>query len=492
MKKISIFLVSVLFSFFIGWNLKGVNMEHQQRFDSDYALSIAEIWKSASDLYGGFGRLEEGFDWDAVCKESFYRAGNAQNDYQYYLELCRLMAFLEDGHTFVRPKENGLLGVLPLKMRYLDGNYYVTAIVGSHSLPLYSKLLEINGTDAHQYLKENIDQYIGIQTPLAREQRTIHFLTDYGERGTDIKLTFETPEGDQKEYLFRYERGRYNMNYSMIERLPAEGEILYESDTFLLREMEKGAPENNLHLVVKTMTAPVEETKAEYLEFILPHIIEAKGCILDYRYCNGGNSINGSTTLYPFVSNDTIQSTNLGYSLYSQKKSEYMYCALLAEQTAQYSKFGLEIEEIFYHKNVEIGKQMQQGRYYNETQEDLPIELLQLWEGIPKIDTPVVLLIDHNTGSAVDTTVLTANAWGLITIGTNTGGYTGNLAIIPLNNGYLTGFSVPRQFGPDGQDVQNNGAKAKIYVNYHVEDLQKNIDTLLEKAVEVLAEQQTK
>lgn len=239
MKKIFLLFLSVTVAFFSGWNLNYFSEKQKQNFNPEYALSVAEIWLSARDLYGGFGRLDENFDWDAICKESFFRAGKADSEYQYYLELCQLMATLEDGHTFILPENDGLLGVLPLKMRYINGEYYVTAIIKSHSLPLYSKLLEINGIDAHQYLEENIAQYIGIHTPLSREQHAINFFTDCGELLTDIKLTFETPDGNKKEYVFRYDRSRYNMNFSAIEQLPAEGEILYESDIFLLISVKK-------------------------------------------------------------------------------------------------------------------------------------------------------------------------------------------------------------------------------------------------------------
>ena len=69
----------------------------------DRAYSITEIQSAADDLYSGFGLLPEDFDWEAACRESYYQAAEAGSEYDYYLELCRLTAQLQDGHTTVIP-----------------------------------------------------------------------------------------------------------------------------------------------------------------------------------------------------------------------------------------------------------------------------------------------------------------------------------------------------------------------------------------------------
>lgn len=63
----------------------------------DRAYSVTEIQSAADDLYSGFGLLPEDFDWEAACRESYYQVAEAGSEYDYYLELCRLTAQLQDG-----------------------------------------------------------------------------------------------------------------------------------------------------------------------------------------------------------------------------------------------------------------------------------------------------------------------------------------------------------------------------------------------------------
>ncbi len=140
---------------------------------------ITEIQSAAHDLYSGFGLLPEDFDWEAACRESYYRAAEAGSEYDYYLELCRLTAQLQDGHTTViSPKGSDLLGNLPLALCHIEGEYYVRETLDAEELPLLSRLTKVNGSDVHAYFQGHVAPYVGVQTPDTREERWANFLNE--------------------------------------------------------------------------------------------------------------------------------------------------------------------------------------------------------------------------------------------------------------------------------------------------------------------------
>lgn len=128
--------------------------------------------------------LPEDFDWEAACRESYYRAAEAGSEYDYYLELCRLTAQLQDGHTTViPPKGSDLLGNLPLALCHIEGEYYVRETLDAEELPLLSRLTKVNGSDVHAYFQGHIAPYMGVQTLDTRRSAGQNFLCTQGERG---------------------------------------------------------------------------------------------------------------------------------------------------------------------------------------------------------------------------------------------------------------------------------------------------------------------
>ena len=56
------------------------------------AYTVAQIHHTVSEQYGGFGRSDEDFDWDALCREAFFEAGQAEHEYDFFRTLLRLSA----------------------------------------------------------------------------------------------------------------------------------------------------------------------------------------------------------------------------------------------------------------------------------------------------------------------------------------------------------------------------------------------------------------
>lgn len=223
----------------------------------DRAYSITEIQSAADDLYSGFGLLPEGFDWEAACRESYYQAAEAGSEYDYYLELCRLTAQFQDGHTTViPPKGSDLLGNLPLALCHIEGEYYVRETLDAEELPLLSRLTKVNGSDVHAYFQGHVAPYVGVQTPDTREERWANFLCTQGERGSEVTLEFELPDGTEKELIYTYkELGLFDMGGHESQPVFQCGEEqLYDSDAFGLYRLEGGTPTEESILVVPLCT----------------------------------------------------------------------------------------------------------------------------------------------------------------------------------------------------------------------------------------------
>lgn len=470
--------------------------------DLDRAYSVTEIQSAAGDLYSGFGLLPEGFDWEEACRESYYRAAETESEYSYYLELCRLTALLQDGHTVVvPPKGSDLLGSLPLTLCYIEGEYYVRETNNAADLPLLSRLTKVNGSDVYAYFQGYVAPYVGVQTPDTQEERWANFLCTQGERGTEITLEFELPDGTQKEITYTYgQPGLFDAgDYASQPVFRYGEEQLYDSDSFGLWRLKSGTPpeESILVVQVKTLSADPSAFRTEYEQEILPRLSGVKGCILDFRTSGGGNSLNGMTVLSPFVPDETIQTAAEGKSLYQIKDSRLMTLAWyqsLSPDTLYWLGIDgqtLQIMRESYPDEVfDAGTRMLQGQYcmdespfdelFQPEEGDLP------FDGIAKCSTPAVVLFSHFSGSAVDTTADYANAWGLTTIGTHTAGATGNLMIVPLCTGYAVTFSGSRQFTSDGLDIQNNGVAPRIEVPISLEAFREGRDACLERAEQEL------
>ncbi len=91
--------------------------------------------------------------------------------YEYYTLLERLGAKLEDGQSMLCARDGSFRGMLPIRLKYIEGALFVTATEDPEEIPLYSVLIGVDGSPVSQHLQFYIEPLIGLQTPLAREQQ---------------------------------------------------------------------------------------------------------------------------------------------------------------------------------------------------------------------------------------------------------------------------------------------------------------------------------
>ncbi len=451
---------------------------------------LSRIWKDTSDMYSYWELLPEDFSWDEAYHQAVNQAETVLTTYEYYTLLERLGAKLEDGHVNVVSRDGSFRGMLPIRLKYIEGRYVVTATEDPGEIPLYSTLIGIDGSPVSQHLQFYIEPLIGLQTPLAREQRLAERLC-LGERAKAVRLNLLSPAGETLNLQKRYTVPGDLVLAPVYAREPGSA---YHSDVYDVDLLE----EHIAHIRIYTLGK--DAMVKEFYRPIIPLLGDAQSVILDIRQNAGGNSQNGDQILEAFASQPLPELQQK----YQVKSAYEMSKARLISQIETMKQWGCDsgvLTELQEHPMIKRGRAMLEGRYTISTASSDPYRqlLMEYWQGedaqtgeafadAPGIlaDKPCVLLIGHESGSAVDDMAAVAKAAQIPLIGTRTKGATGSTVITPLPNQWYFTFSSNQTLTPCGGQIQNVGVEADVYVEQTYDDLVKDVDTQLEKALEYL------
>ena len=106
-----------------------------------------------------------------------------------------------------------------------------------------------------------------------------------------------------------------------------------------------------------------------------------------------------------------------------------------------------------------------------------------------KYKNPVVLLVDHLVASSSERFVMGLKDCGrAVVIGSQTAGSLSNSAPVWLPSGVRVYVSNQIDYSPKGEIVEGKGIIPDIHVEQTLEDLYQGRDTVLQKAIEYLAE----
>ncbi len=424
--------------------------EHLSDEEKLYGLSL--YWKEASYNFAFFDQVPE-LDFDQAYREFIPRVLATENTYDYYRELMRLNALLQDGHTNIYLPEG-------LSEKYEDWPaIYLTeanqeAIVSKvdrnlqDKIPLGSSILSLDGVELKTYLKTHVMPYIASSTE--------HILWDYavknaldGQPGTDVTFTLKTPAGEIREMtLKRDSRDKdidlVSLNLPKIDislkRLPTDMKL------FEFAWLDNGVAYialNGFH-----DEAIVEQFKAVY-----PEIQKAKGIIIDLRFNGGGNSDIGAEILSHFTNHD------LEGSVWKTRKHVATYKA--------WGRFGGEYEAYANDDAWESGA----------------METLK-----PKPDAhivPTYVLIGRYTGSAAEDFLIYADKLEhFTTIGEKTYGSTGQPIFFDLPGGGSFRICTKRDSYPDGREFVGYGISPDITIERLPEHLIMEKDVVRQTAIE--------
>jgi len=189
---------------------------------SDNIVSLSQIWDSAKEYYP-FWTSEKIKLWDDVYNNAVNKALELNSYYDYYVEMEKMVATLDDGYVTIFPnnKIKGEIGLLPYDFDYYDGHFYITAKTENSKLPLYSEVIKVNNIDTIDFLKKEIVQLVPVKTNNAYLYESIKRLM-YSKLGSEINITVKTLDGkiisEKAKYeipLSSYDKVKFNNAYEI-------------------------------------------------------------------------------------------------------------------------------------------------------------------------------------------------------------------------------------------------------------------------------------
>ena len=168
---------------------------------------LSKIWKEVAYNFAFWDKVD--IDWDEEYKNALVRVLETKDLYDYYRELKRFVALLDDGHTDVSfpnaiSQDTEYFSMIPVYFAKPGDEIIVVAVSEGvkDDIPLFSTLVRIDGTDIHDFIKEYCYPYIWHANEDACSIFVLNSLV-FGRRGSGAVFTFAK---DGREFEVRLDR----------------------------------------------------------------------------------------------------------------------------------------------------------------------------------------------------------------------------------------------------------------------------------------------
>lgn len=414
--------------------------------DKLYGLSL--YWKEASDNFAFFDQVPD-LDFDSAYRAYIPKVLATKTTYEYYRELKKFNALLQDGHTNIYlPKGLDSNSVDWPALRLTEANRQAVVTTVKKELqgiiPLGSIIISVEGVDLETYLKTNIMPYIASSTEHILWNNAVRSILK-GTPDTEVNFTIKTPSGNIKGVtLTRNSRHQKADNVSL--KQPSSNGDLFEFK-WLENEVAYVAL-NGFH------------DKKIFQDFnsAYDNIKKSKALIIDLRFNGGGDSSIAAEILSYFTNKD------LKGSIWKTRK-----------HIAAYKAWGNYNEE-----------------YKEYTQDNAwvfgPMELLKANKNNYHIVPTYVLIGRHTASAAEDFLIYADKLEHFTTIGEKTYGSTGQPIYFDLPGGGSFRICAKRDTYPDGREFVGYGITPQVTINRMPEHLMLEKDIVLASAIEKLKE----
>jgi C-terminal processing protease CtpA/Prc len=238
-------------------------------------LDLAKIWSEAKFSFAYYHKIDA--VWDSLYLQFIPRVIEAENDYEYYLELMRFGAHLRDGHSGVFwPRAfNEAIGYPPFEIRKIEGRPVIFRLLHQDDELTHKdirpglEIIQIDGKPA----AEKIAYWRELMCASTEQalDRLAYFRILTGPRNSNVEIVLREPDGSTRTVsLNRSEKYFGDTNLT-----PPKAHITHESNDGI------GYFQANI------MRSPVDEAFAEYIE----KTIGLQGLVLDLRYNGGGSDL---------------------------------------------------------------------------------------------------------------------------------------------------------------------------------------------------------
>lgn len=400
--------------------------------------------------------------WDSLYTTMIPVVQQTQNDYEYFHEMQRFCAWLNDGHTnvyFSAPVQKLVLNTMFGKYRLFITNVDGRAIVSNTNLsikdeiPTGSEIVSVNGLKTIDYINKNVSPYISSSTDYVRTDDSYSRLLQ-GLKGQTFDIEIKKPNGELKKFSLTHDQTE-------------EKEIYPTMSDFGLLDL-KWYPGQTAYLALNSFG----DKKIDSIFLTkLPELYKAKKLIIDLRN-NGGGSSDIGVEILKYLTNDT---TLLG-SKVSTRIHEGAFKAWGAFVTPK------DTINSSWNKKAYMDFKDQRYEFLNDGivyKNDIKVQ---------KIVVPTVILVSHNTASAAEDFLIAAdNQKHMVKMGENSFGSTGQPFQFELPGGGAARVCTKKDTYPDGREFVGVGIKPDVEVKRTYSDYLKNNDAVLNKALAYLA-----
>jgi len=396
---------------------------------AEKVAGLSRVWKMAGDHFVHFDQVPA-LDWDRAYLETIDRVLDTSSTADYYRELMRFMARLEDGHSNVYPPDelHDQFYSRPPMMATRLGDQVIVHEVRSPELRALGlvpgvEVLAIDGQDVHDYVREHVQPYQSSSTQQDLDVRSYGYALFSGP--ADLPLSVKVRFGDGSEETLSVPRAGYDTidQRALFERRTLSGGVEY----LALDEFSS-------------------DRALEVWESAWPEIIEAPALILDLRNNGGGSSWPGYRILAHLIDQPVLPGRSWSRS----------------------------------------NDSLRLARAPSVDFDPLESTTIEPIEG-PRFQGPVVLLVGPRTFSAAEDMAMAFAVSGRGTIvGQATAGSTGQPLFFQLPGGGVARICAKRDTWPDGSDLVGKGVLPDVEVISTQSDFESGRDVVLEAGLEVL------
>lgn len=430
---------------------------------ADKVYGLSKFWQEVNYNFVYLNKVDRKM-WDSTYKELITVVQETQNDYEYYRELQKFCALLQDGHTNINmPDDDGfatmttMFGDYRLFLQNIEGKAIVVRVNPSKKdeIPPGSEITKVNGLPTKTYMERFVTPYISSSTDHVLADNSIYNLLQ-GPVGSTFQVTIKTPNGKTLERALTHSRTENTEVYPPFEE---EGHLLdfkwYDND------------------IAYMALNSFDDAKIDTL-FLekLPELKKAKRLIVDLRN-NGGGSTGIGSYILQYLTRDS--------SLYGSKWTTRMHLPSFKAWGRYYKP-----EDTVGNEWARKALLSYQDNYFYDT--DYQPYMISLPEE-ERISIPTVILIGHGTASAAeDFLILADKQWHMTKIGQPSYGSTGQPYLFELPGGGMARVCTKKDTYPDGREFVGYGVMPDIVVEPTLKDYLENKDGALQKALEYLSD----
>ncbi len=420
---------------------------------------LSKIWQEVNYNFIYYNRIDKKA-WDSTYLSMITEVQQTKNDYEYYMDLKRFMAFLKDGHSTVimPPGIDTLLygnnfGPYWFHLDNIDGKVIITheKLSMKDKIPIGSEITEINGITTSDYMRTKIEPYISSSTDYILSQVAVYHLFE-GFKGETWQVKIRKPDGKTIALDLTHAP-----NHEKAVFPPYEEYKLFEF---------KWYDHDIAYLALNSFDDPKIDTL--FLN-ILPKLYKAKGLIIDIRD-NGGGSTDIGTNILKYLTKDSL--------LYGEK-------VVTRLNNSYYRAVGGWIKSSDTIDNTEYRDCYL--NYYDKYYHYFPFAPDTVKLKTKRIEIPTAILTGNFTASAAEDFLIYADKCkNMIRIGEKTYGSTGMPYVFNLPGGGSARVCTVEDTYSDGREFVGYGVIPNIEVKSTVQDFIDHKDPVMDKALEYL------